>query len=254
VDLFVRRGQDVAIEVRRPVFDYSSESASGQESVVIESRSNPPIQPGDYYIALALFDAGIEASGTVTATVVTGSGSGGGVQPPAPTLLSAGQPAVFQLPAVDQATLFNGSYSYVIDVPEGSSRLQINLASEFPRVDTDLYVRHEAQPELADGDVIADYVAGTDFASETLTIGSQSSPPLRPGRYYISIATFTTGAATRGTITAAVSRAIFAQTQSGVGKLSVELQQQSERDPATPFVFPEKSGTPKLRLKHQMLQ
>lgn len=247
VDLFVRRGREVAIEERRPVFDYSSESASGQEAVVIDSRSNPPLQPGDYYIALALFNTDVEASGTITATVVTGSGSGGGTQPGAPTQLSPGQPAPFQLPAVDQPTLFNGNYSYVIDVPQGAARLQINLSSEFSQVDTDLYVRYEAQPELSGGSVIAEYTASTDFASETLTVSSQSAPALRPGKYYISIATFTTGAATRGTVTATVSRGIFAQTQMEESKPAIESQQ----DTKAFLPMTEKSETPKLKLKHQ---
>jgi hypothetical protein len=251
VDLFARRGQDIAIVERRPVFDYSSESPSGQETIVIDGRSTPPLQPGDYYVALALFDSGVEATGTLTATVVTGNGSGGGLQPTTPTILSPGQPAPFQLPVVDQPTLFNGNYSYVIEVPQGASRLQIQMSSEFPRVDTDLYVRYEAQPELANGEVIADYVASTDFANETLTISAQSSPALRPGKYYISIATFTTGAATRGSVTATISRSIFAQTQSGEGKSGIALREQSVRDEAAAFAQPDKSETPKLKLKRQ---
>lgn len=249
VDLYVRRSRDIGVENGRPVADHASESESGQESIVIDSRSTPPLQPGDYYISLGLFSANVQAAGTTTATVVTG-GSGGGTQPGSPTALSPGQPARFQLPAVDRPTLFNGNYSFVMDVPQGASRLQISLSSEFPRIDTDLYVRYDAQPELVDGNVVADYTATTDFANETLVISPQSSPALRPGRYFISIATFTTGAATTGTITATVARGIFSQTQSEVTKLL--LQEQSTLVEATPFVLPQKSSLTKLQIKQQI--
>jgi hypothetical protein len=254
VDLYVRRGADVAVEDRRPAADHLSESETGQETIVIDANSRPALQPGEYYIAFGLFNPNVEAIGTITATIVTGGGSGSGIRPVQPTILSPGQPARFSLPSVDQPTLFNGNYSFAIDVPEGASRLQINLASEFPQVDTDLYVRYGDQPTLSDGDVIAEHVAGTDFANETLIINAQSSPALRPGRYWISIASFTVGAQTSGTITATVSRSIFAQTQSEQSKRLVDLQERSEKPEPGPFALKQQLEPEKFRIKQEVSQ
>jgi hypothetical protein len=251
VDLYVRRALDVDLEDGRVVADHRSESASGQETIVIDATSRPALEPGDYYIALGLFDIDIEAVGTLTATVVTGSGSGGG-RPSQPTVLLPGQPARFDLPAVDQPTLFNGNYSFAVDVPQGASRLQIHLSSEFPQVDTDLYVRYGEQPALADGDVLADHVSGSTLANETLLITSQSAPALRPGRYWISIATFTPGAQTGGTITATVSRGIFAETQTTSVKHLVDLQARSFVPDPGPFSLSKPASVAtKFRIKQE---
>ena len=69
VDLFVRFGEDNVLRDRRVVSDYSSETTSGNERIVITRSSDPPLRAGTYYVSLALFDTGVVATGTLTATV-----------------------------------------------------------------------------------------------------------------------------------------------------------------------------------------
>ena len=69
VDLFVRFGEDNVLRDRRVVSDYSSVTTSGNERIVITRSSDPPLRAGTYYVSLALFDTGVVAEGTLTATV-----------------------------------------------------------------------------------------------------------------------------------------------------------------------------------------
>ena len=79
-DLFVRFEEDNDVQDGRIVSDYSSETASGNERIVITRSSNPPLRSGTYYASLALSDKGIVAEGTLTATIETGQ-SGQGMAP-----------------------------------------------------------------------------------------------------------------------------------------------------------------------------
>ncbi len=65
-DLYVRRGQDVSTTGSA---DYRSTSGSGDEEIVIDRSSSPPLQAGTYYVSLRLYDTGVVAEGTLTATV-----------------------------------------------------------------------------------------------------------------------------------------------------------------------------------------
>lgn len=222
VDLYVRRDTDVTVVDGRPAADYLSEGETGAETITITPGSNPPLQPGTYYVAFGLFTTGTEAVGTLTANVTMGTG--GGTRPPGATTLVSGVPAKFDLPAADVSTLYNGDYSFKIDVPAGATRLTIAMASDFPNIDTDLYVRFGADTDLVDGNVIADYAAITDFGNEILTISPASQPALRAGTYYISIGLYTTGAPARGSITAIVERG-------GLAPTSVKLSRRVEPKP-----------------------
>lgn len=216
VDLYVRREADVDVANGSLLADFTSEGDGGSETITITPNSNPPLQPGTYYVGFGLFTRNTEAIGTITANVTMGTG--GGTRPSgAPTLVS-GVPVKYDLPAVDTPTLYNGDYSFKVEVPQGATRLTVALASDFPNVDTDLYVRFGADPELADGEVVADYAAITDFANEILTITPQSRPALRPGTYFISIVLYTTGAASRGSITAIVERGGLSPTSEKLSK------------------------------------
>ena len=97
VDLFVRFGEDNVLRDRRVVSDYSSETTSGNERIVITRSSDPPLRAGTYYASLALFDTGVVAEGTLTATIETGGGGtttdDHGDTPAAATALSPGSPA-----------------------------------------------------------------------------------------------------------------------------------------------------------------
>ena len=208
VDLHARFGTDTAVVGGSVVADHSSEGPAGAESVSVTATSNPPLRAGRYYISLALYTLDVEVSGTVTATIIRSGGA-----PPAPssaTSLTLGTPAKFSLPAVQQASLFTGPYSFFVSVPEGASRLTIRLASDVPSIDTDLFVRFGADVELSEGNVVSDYQASTDTGNEQIIITPASSPPLKPGTYYISLGLFTAGAPATGTITASVERAAVA--------------------------------------------
>src|SRR5689334_10404048 len=85
-----------------------------------------------------------------------------------PTPLQSGVPVVFTLPAVEDPMEFFRAFSYSIKVPIGTTRLEINLGSEF---DLDLYVRL-GQP-VADGDngtILADYRSETVGGAESIVI------------------------------------------------------------------------------------
>jgi hypothetical protein len=207
VDLYVRRGADVDLADGRIVADYSSEGPAGTETISITPNSDPALQPGIYYVSLVLWDTNTAASGTLTATVV--QGTGGGTAPDGPRPLIPGAPLKFELPAVDSPTLFNGNYSFRVTVPAGATQLSVRLASDFPQVDTDLFVRFETDNDVVGGEVFTDHSAVTDRANETVTITPQSQPALRAGTYWVSVGVYTTGLPTSGTLTATVQRGGF---------------------------------------------
>ena len=68
-DLYVRFGEDNVVRDGRVVSDYSSVTTSGNERIVITRSSDPPLRAGTYYVSLSLFDTGVVAEGTLTATV-----------------------------------------------------------------------------------------------------------------------------------------------------------------------------------------
>ena len=96
-DLFVRFGEDNDVQDGRIVSDYSSETTSGNERIVITRSSDPPLRSGTYYASLALSDKGIVAEGTLTAIIETGGGGtttdDHGDTPAEATALSPGSPA-----------------------------------------------------------------------------------------------------------------------------------------------------------------
>ncbi|MBL8176072.1 MAG: PPC domain-containing protein [Bryobacterales bacterium] len=201
VDLFVRHGSDVVVADGRAVFDHSSEGPIGTESVTILPSSSPELRPGTYFIALAIFTRDVEAAGTVTATVTMPANT---TEPGAVTVLSSGVGVKYALPAVDSPTLFNGNRSFRIDVPQGASRLIVQMKSDTPEADTDLFVRLGGDTEVQDGNVVADFGATSRLADETIVIDTAGSPPLRAGQYFISIGIYTRNVAVTGTMTATV--------------------------------------------------
>jgi hypothetical protein len=203
VDLYARHGQDVELADGFATADFYSESFTGSESIAISADTTPTLKPGTYYIALGLFTANIEAEGTVTAYLTGPPGVG---TPPAVSTLTPGVPARFELPSVAAPTVFMGDYSYKVEVPQGATQLIVRLNSETPNVDTDLYVRSDRDIEITDNGVTADYSSTSRLANETIVIDASSTPPLKSGTYYISLATYTTGARAAGTVSATVER------------------------------------------------
>ena len=71
VDLYVRFGEDNMIQNGRPVFDHRSQKLTGSERIGITRRSDPPLRAGTYFVSVLVFDTGVVAEGTLTATVET---------------------------------------------------------------------------------------------------------------------------------------------------------------------------------------
>ena len=71
VALFVRHGEDNTIQDGRVVFDHGSRKPDGNERIGITRRSDPPLRAGTYFVSIAVFDTGVVAEGTLTATVET---------------------------------------------------------------------------------------------------------------------------------------------------------------------------------------
>ena len=205
VDLYVRHGSEVAIDNGAAVADHASESESGNERIIITPASSPALRPGTYYIALALFSTGVNASGTILVSIEGGNGNGGGTVSGARPL-TLGEPVTFTVPAVDQPMLFSGENGFRVTVPEGGGRLEVVLKAANPAHDIDLYVRHGAEVTLAEGRPVADHRSASDTGEEQIVIDGRSSPPLRPGVYFIGIGQFSRGVSVPATLVARLVR------------------------------------------------
>ena len=103
--------------------------------------------------------------------------------------MQPGTPVSLNLPAVTQATLFDGDYSYSIRVPSGVSQLTVALNWSTPAVDLDLWMRFGQDVGLANGRVVYDYKSTATSTSgkegEIITVNSPA-----PGTYYIAASVF----------------------------------------------------------------
>ena len=201
VDLYVRFGEDNAVQNRRVVSDHASEGSTGNERIAITRRSDPPLRAGTYYVSIALFDTGVVAEGTLTAEVeLEGEAlptvSGGTLMP--------GQPADFRLGPVDSPTLFTGDHSFRFEAPQNATRITFTLESVDPDVDVDLYVRFGQDNAVHDGDPVSEHASRGQTGNERIGITRRSDPPLRAGTYFVSILVFDEGVVADGTLTAAV--------------------------------------------------
>ena len=201
VDLYVRYGEDNAVQNRRVVSDYASESPTGNERIAITRRSDPPLRAGTYFVSIALFDTGVVANCTLTAEVeLEGEAqptiSGGTLMP--------GQPADFRLGPVDSPTLFAEDHSFRFEAPETASRIVFTLESVDPNVDVDLFVRFAENNAVQDGKPVSDHFSRGLTGNERIGITRRSDPPLRAGTYFVSILVFDEGVVADGTLTATV--------------------------------------------------
>ena len=67
VDLYVRYGEDNAIQGGNVVSDYSSTGPTGNEQIVVTRDSDPPLRAGTYFVSLMLRTTGAVAEVTLTA-------------------------------------------------------------------------------------------------------------------------------------------------------------------------------------------
>ncbi len=206
VDLYARFGTAPQLVGGRVSSDHSSTGDTGEETITVTASSSPALRAGTYFIALALFTSGTAVRGTVTATVESGGGS---TAPPpsgsAPVVLTSNVPRTFSLPAVQNPTLLNATNVYTVEVPAGARQLVVRINTPGVNADTDLYVNYNSVARVANGTVQSDHRSETDgTGSETITITPSSTPALRAGTYYITMALFTTGTAVNGTVVATV--------------------------------------------------
>ena len=176
VDLYVRYGEDNAVQNRRVVSDHASESPTGNERIAITRRSDPPLRAGTYFVSIALFDTGVVAEGTLTAEVeLEGEAlptvSGGTLMP--------GQPADFRLGPVDSPTLFTGDHSFRFEAPQNATRITFTLESVDPDVDVDLYVRFGEDNAVHDGDPVSEHAS----RGQTRAMNGSASPAAPTRRF-----------------------------------------------------------------------
>ena len=218
VDLFARHNTAPTVSAGKVQADHSSEGATASETIVITPASEPALRAGRYFIAMAVFTTGTAIDGSIVATVVGGDGGGGGAPPAGGSReVTPALPVKFNLPAVETSTLFTGDYGFRVVVPPGTRSMQLRLTADAPSVDTDMYVRYEADVDLADGAIVADHAAESASGNEVLTINVGSEPPLRPGTYFIGLGLFTRNTPASGTISVSFERDFAAPAQPQAG-------------------------------------
>ena len=197
VDLHLRRGEPPSVVNREIISDFDSTTLTGDELVTVTAANG--LTPGTYFAALAVFTENARARGEIRTDVLLGGGPGpGGVQ-----VLSSGEQGRFDFPAVDGPSFFT-DLIYAVDVPAGASRLVVDLVTETPDVDLDLYVRLGQPPTIQDGEITANFVAESLAGTEQIVVDASSQPPLQAGRYFIGLVVYTEGRASVGRVVATV--------------------------------------------------
>ena len=250
VDLYVRYGEDNDVQDGRVVHDYVSEGDTGNEEIIVTPESDPPLQAGSYFVSVVLFDTGVTAECTLTAVVERdgedpGSTSGGPLTP--------GEPAEFRLGPVDSPTLFSGSYSFRLAVPEDATLVAFTLE---PDADVALLVRHGEDNEIRNGRPVFDHAARNREGNARVGITHRSDPPLRAGTYFVSVIVFDTGVVAEGTITATVDTdaadchldvtcySEWSSSAAGVAQIVFETGESSSRCTGTLLNNSRQDGTP----------
>ena len=127
-------------------------------------------------------------------------------RPKAATPITSGTPFSFRVGPVQSPTIFTGNGSLQLEVPADATRVTVTLESQNPSIDMDLFVRYGRDNDLQNGRVVSDYSSTGSTGNEEIVITPSSSPPLRAGTYFVSIALVDTGVVARGTVTAKVER------------------------------------------------
>ena len=198
VDLYVRFGEDNAVQDRRVVTDYSSEGLTGNEEIVITRQSDPPLRAGTYFVSVGIFDTGVVAMCTLTAEVEL---DGEAPPPTSDGALTPSQPVSFQRGPVDNPRLFARNDSFRLEVPEDASRVTFTLESD---VDVELVVRYGEDNAVEDRLVVTDHRSRNPAGNERILITPRSDPPLRSGTYFVSVIVWATGVVANCTLTAEV--------------------------------------------------
>jgi len=141
-DLYARFDQDNDLADGQVVSDYSSTSLSGDERIVIDAASDPPLRAGALFVSIVVFTENAPSSGSLAVEIEVGSPA----EPPTGETLTSGVPADFELPPVDGPTLFTGPSVYEIDVPEGATQLDVKVTTLTAGVDVDLHLSRGPDP------------------------------------------------------------------------------------------------------------
>jgi len=194
IDLFVRFGQPVEIYCRPEGCetcgeegdqwiraDYLSRDYGGVERLTITARSDPPLRPGIYYIAVDNFEREPQEY-TVTATLTP--------PPPPPGCspesirLNPNESLMEQLIGA-KAITETVKQQYCIDVGKGAKLLAVALQSqEAANANIDMHIRSGKPVERAGNVVVADFSLVSPDGNEFIII---SEAQLKSGPYYIAV-------------------------------------------------------------------
>ena len=134
------------------------------------------------------------------------------------TALSSGVPVMASLAASAPNSCTPGATQYTIQVPAGAIELSITLTGD----QSDNLLVSIGQPvTVSEGQAVADYIANSPGANQTLAIGPASTPALAPGEYFIAVGNCSTSAL-NFTLTASITQGAINSTPSVTG-LSASL-------------------------------
>ena len=119
---------------------------------------------------------------------------------PGPQPIAAGRPAGFRLAPDSSRAVLTGAGSYLFEVSPRTESVEIALAATSPDADADLFVRFGQDNEVRDGMVLTDHRSEGLGGTEVVVIDRNSDPPLRAGRYFVSIGAAKTDPAVEGTV------------------------------------------------------
>ncbi len=193
ISLYVRYGVDVTQDATGIQADVVGAGPAGNKIVVVGPGSSIPLREGIYYIALLLGSGGGPTSGTVTATLDSQNST-------PQTLLSSGITTPYSFGCVDTPSLLNGPYSYRVNVPPGSTNVQVKLTTDTLNARVDLYVR--AGSDVINITTFDQRVASTDNPK---TLNFTPAPSAQPTTYFIALRLVSLDVAVTGTITATVT-------------------------------------------------
>ncbi len=140
VDMFARFGQDNDVQDGQVVSDYSSTSPSGNEQIVVNRFSSPPLRAGIYYVSLVLWDTGVVAEGALTATLQIDESPSGPSISSGGIVLATGAPVVSRISPNALISVFGQDFApqgtqALNPVLDAAGRVAANLAATCLEID-----------------------------------------------------------------------------------------------------------------------
>ena len=175
IDLHLRHGQPIADYTTEP--DHSANGIQANEQLYIHGATAPPLRPGSYY--MDVFRPYRGETGPIQVDVQYNA--------PMPDPLPASSAPIVELVPGErvEASAPEGSKTtrFAVEVPQDAESLHVYVFHAAR--DMDLFLRQDAE--------ITDYNDPSGFhhkatsllLDERLVIDADSTPPLKPGRYYI---------------------------------------------------------------------